>query len=465
MTRRTLAGGAFAAALMLWGGMASADQPFDPGMIPDGHLFRPDGITRAVVMLISDAGGWTAADDQRAAALRDQGAAVIGVDLPRYLATQVAQSDDCIYMVSDIEALAHQIERQAGTPSYAAPIIAGKGAGGALALDIAAQSPDATIGGVIAVDPPDGLAMKHTLCSGAPRRMAGDRTVYGLQPGTLPAPVTLHLTPDAPAEGRAHAAELVAGHSDVSVIDETGTADDVLTAALNDALSALSDSDQPLGLPLTILDAKPSYDTMAVVLSGDGGWRDIDMQIGQELQAKGVPVVGLDSLRYFWSERRPEEIAHDLARIIETYRTRWNVRHVLLAGYSFGADVLPRAYAMLPKADQDAVAMVSLLALSNEVDYQVSVEGWLGMSGSATTSPVDDIPHIPAGVAMCVYGEDEDDDPCPTLEGKGIEVVKLTGGHHFDGDYADLADRILAGLNSRLFGKGTAPAGNQGAGN
>lgn len=33
---------------------------------------------------------------------------------------------------------------------------------------------------------------------------------------------------------------------------------------------------------------------MAVIYSGDGGWRDIDKEVGNALQQQGVPVVGVE---------------------------------------------------------------------------------------------------------------------------------------------------------------------------
>ncbi len=35
------------------------------------------------------------------------------------------------------------------------------------------------------------------------------------------------------------------------------------------------------------------------------GWRDLDREIGENLQKEGIPVVGVDALRYFWNERQP----------------------------------------------------------------------------------------------------------------------------------------------------------------
>ena len=48
---------------------------------------------------------------------------------------------------------------------------------------------------------------------------------------------------------------------------------------------------------------------------------------------------------------------------------------------------------------------------------------------------------------LCIYGDDESDSLCPKLDPKKFDVVKLKGGHHFDGDYAGLARQILAAAN------------------
>src|SRR5262249_51182676 len=52
-----------------------------------------------------------------------------------------------------------------------------------------------------------------------------------------------------------------------------------------------------------------SGDTFAVLLSGDGGWAGIDKEVASRLAAHGIPVAGVDSLRYFWAPRTPEGLA------------------------------------------------------------------------------------------------------------------------------------------------------------
>jgi type IV secretory pathway VirJ component len=53
---------------------------------------------------------------------------------------------------------------------------------------------------------------------------------------------------------------------------------------------------------------------------------------------------------------------------------------------------------------------------------------------------------------LCVYGEGESDSICPGLPaGGGVTRVEIGKGHHFSGEYAALADRILA------FARGARP--------
>ncbi|AOF94263.1 AcvB/VirJ family lysyl-phosphatidylglycerol hydrolase [Sinorhizobium sp. RAC02] len=424
---------------------------FATGMIPADHILLPDGAPGASVFLISDAEGWGSEEDRQAANLVAKGAAVIGIDFPSYLRALRADVGDCVYMISDVESLAHQVQRAGGAASYNPPIVAGIGEGGALALAMIAQSPAATLGEAIAVDPVAGIPLDKVLCTPASKTKADGRTMYGFSDGPLPAPVTVFFTDKAQQAGRDHVAALKQAHADIDVRDETASALDTLAQSVADRVDAAGDTDGSLGLPLAILKAAPAFDTMAVVYSGDGGWRDIDKQVAGALQQRGIPVIGVDSLRYFWSERKPQETADDLSRIIGAFRKEWNVKHVLLVGYSFGADILPATYNLLSPEDRSRVPQLTLMALSHQVDYEISVSGWLGVAGEgAGGDPIDDIARIDPKRVQCISGTEEDDDPCPTLKSSGVEAIAINGGHHFDGDYEGLADRIVNGLKARL---------------
>ena len=82
-----------------------------------------------------------------------------------------AQSaDDCVYFVTDIEELSQLIQRSAGAETYLNPDPRGPGVGGSMVLALVAQSPLATIGRAVAVDPGADLPLPQELCSDAPHR-------------------------------------------------------------------------------------------------------------------------------------------------------------------------------------------------------------------------------------------------------------------------------------------------------
>jgi type IV secretory pathway VirJ component len=431
-------------------------QTFETGLIPSPHIFLPEGGVKGAVMLISDAAGWGDNEKAEADKLVAEGSVVIGVDFPSYIDAlrkyDVSENDGCVYLVSDIESLSQQVQRAAGNSPYHLPIIAGVGEGGALALAIAAQTPDATIGQTLAIDPLAGIPLTQELCTPAKKQTVGDRMIYGLSDIALPNPVIAAFTAAASKDGRAHVDELKKAHSDIDIRDASDDAQTTLSDTLDELVAASAAADNPLGLPLTILDAKPAFDTMAVIYSGDGGWRDIDKEVGAALQKQGIPVVGIDSLHYFWSERKPQETADDLGRIIELYRKQWQVKHVLLVGYSFGADVVPAAFTKLKAAPKSAVAQISLLSLSHEVDYQISVMGWLGAkTEGAGGDPVNDLKTVDPKLVQCIYGKEDDDEvACPDLKDSGVQVIALAGDHHFDENYELLTKTIVDGLKSRL---------------
>lgn len=430
---------------------AAGDPALELGMIPTPHIFRPVGTMRSNIFLLSDADGWNDAEDSQAKALAAKGALVVGIDLPSYIAALNKDEDDCIYMISDVESVAQQVQRSLGSGSYRSPVIAGTGAAGALVLGMIAQSPAATIGEAIAVDPQAGIMLTKQLCTPAEKQQDGERIIYGLTEGALPAPVTIYFSGSADAEGRKHAEALQASHPDIDIEEAQGSAAETLAEALTASIDAAGSDDATLGLPLTILEAAPKLDTMAIVYSGDGGWRDIDSEVAAALQADGVPVVGVDALRYFWSRKTPDETAADLSRIIRTYRKQWNVSHVVLIGYSFGADILPSTFNRLPPADRSKVSLLSLLALSHVADFEISVSGWLGGQGDGDGGdPTEALQSIDSKLVQCVYGTEDDDEACKGLAARGVEIIGIEGGHHFDEDYEKLAGYILKGLRSRL---------------
>ncbi|MDE2135935.1 MAG: virulence factor family protein, partial [Gammaproteobacteria bacterium] len=197
-------------------------------------------------------------------------------------------------------------------------------------------------------------------------------------------------------------------------------------------------------LPVNEVPAGGSSPELALLLTGDGGWAGLDQELAARLAQSGVPTVGLNSLKYFWSERTPEETARDVARLLRHYLVAWNKQRVLLVGYSFGADVLPFVVNRLPADLRARIASVSLLGIDANASFEVSVADWVG-SGGGGPRTVPELAALAPMPVLCIYGEGEADSICPGLPAGGaVTRAQIGRGHHFSGEYSALADRILA---------------------
>jgi type IV secretory pathway VirJ component len=401
---------------------AHAAESISGGRYGQVTLTKPTGGMTGFVVLFSEKSGWTPADQEAADALAAKGAMVIGVDTPRYAARLAADKTEksCHNLVGDAENMSHQLERTVQSNHYFSPILVGTGQGAILAERSLGQAPDNTVAGAVSLAADAQLDARFNPCPPDPtiihaKGLPGFMQRTALQPG------------------QTKAAALVA-----------------MTAPHLKKIEPATDSDVS-DLPLIELRAAQPTDLLAIVISGDGGWRDLDKTMALALQRDGVSVIGIDSLRYFWSEKTPQQTANDIARVIRAYNARWHTSHVALVGYSFGADVMPFAYNRLPDAVREQVSYISLMGFSPDADFQIRVTGWLGMHASEKALKVrPEFNKLPPSMVQCIYGEKEEDTLCPQLTKTGIEVVKLPGDHHFGGDYDALARRILAGWRKQI---------------
>jgi type IV secretory pathway VirJ component len=392
----------------------------DAGRLGRIAVFAPEGGRSGFVYLFSDAGGWESGLERTARRFSRHGTAVVGVDLPQYLQGLAATTQDqCHYTVAELEDWSHRLQRELGFEHYRSPILAGVGAGATLALAALAQSPDATVEGAVGADPTPSLATRVPLCAGAASRPAAGGFAY------------------------APAARLPGFWREASGVPALEQA---VLAALPAATRA---SSQLADLPLVEIPAAAPSQQLAVIYSGDGGWRDLDKQVGEYFAARGTPVVGVDSLRYFWRAKTPDETAADLARILGHYRGAWGAREALLVGYSFGAGVLPFAVNRLPADLRADVVQLSLLGLGPRAPFEFAVTDWLGGTPANALPVLPELVRLDLSRVQCFYGEEEAETLCTDPAVAAAEIVRTAGGHHFDGDYAALARRILDGAARR----------------
>jgi type IV secretory pathway VirJ component len=190
---------------------------------------------------------------------------------------------------------------------------------------------------------------------------------------------------------------------------------------------------------------------VAIIYSGDGGWQDLDKTIGEWMAAQDIHVVGVSTIKAFWTAREPKQVAADIEKLIADADPT-GALPVMLIGYSFGADVLPFAWPLLDAKTQARIRLFALLAPEKQTEFHVSVVGWLGIKGGSH-SVIDAIKALPPDPVLCVFGIEEiDDTPCKPETLPGMEIVHTPGEHHFDEDYPKLGQTILDAFDARKPG-------------
>jgi type IV secretory pathway VirJ component len=201
---------------------------------------------------------------------------------------------------------------------------------------------------------------------------------------------------------------------------------------------------QPNGLARSDVVIAPhgTAHALALVVSGDGGWHETERALARELADHGVAVIGINSLKYFWAKKEPRQVAADLARLLTGYGRTFGTRRYLLVGYSFGADIMPDVWPLLPKRVQDRVAVVSLLAPSRFADFEVTIATILGIPSVGSWPAA--IHRLPLERTQCFYGREEANRSACTRPAMARAQVKpMRGGHDLDGDVAAIAAAIL----------------------
>jgi type IV secretory pathway VirJ component len=401
------------------------------GRFPNLQLIIPDS-PRAVTLLLAGP-----AEFERAEALIRQlakeAAIVTRVDAEAFRRVLDASSGGCVFPSGDLDNLARFVQAYLKLPSYRPAILVGVGAGAGLAAGALTQAPPGTFAGAVVFDFCGDKPLGVPLCV-ADQRAATSRAT------STPDPLLRFRSDDHTCPVTAPA-PFAAPVEDASAFPAAFTT--LAAAASARATSAPSD----LGdLPINEVAATGSEhaDTFGVLLSGDGGWAGIDEEVSARLAERGVPIVGIDSLRYFWSARTPESTAADLDRVIERYQTVWNRPRVVLIGYSQGADVLPFVLNRISAKTRSAVVSAVALSLSTTATFEFHVRDWVGAAGDLPTLP--DVRRLAHGSLVCVYGKDDPDALCPQLDPNAFRVHALPGDHHFDGDYDRLAAIILDSL-------------------
>jgi type IV secretory pathway VirJ component len=468
---RVLRGSSVALLLLSAAQVHAATKLVHYGLFGNVHVASPAGEPKRTIVFISDKNGWDARAEALVSALSDDGALVLGVDLPAYLKEMLSINDKCSYPAAHIEEMSDWMQRHQQLKNFANPLLIGDGAGATFAYAVDAQAPKGTFAALITLGYDFSFRLPKPICTGdagkvtttdrspdGRERPAGEESWRVIPARVLPNPwlpfpfalqarrnVALPLVeswlknlelravgiPDAPAPG----AGLVA-------------AVDWLTAPAAAAPLPEDIADLPL---IEVAAQGTPANRIAIIITGDGGWAGLDIAVADQLARRGIAVVGLSSVKYFWQTRKPDEAADALTRIIGHYGAADPGADFVVIGYSFGAALSPVLINRLADAARERIAAQVLISPDAEAVFEIHVGDWFGSTQHEGAIPV--LPEIAKTKVpvICVHGADEGADGfCLKLAGKpNVRQLELAGGHHYNGDYDKLGASIYGALPNR----------------
>lgn len=441
--------------LLLWSAAHCGAETISHGRFENVAIYQPNGEVQRVVLFLGGEQGWNAQLSRSAQQLASQGALVAGIDSRALFANIERDGAECVFPDGDLENLSHFLQAYYRLPSYEPSVLVGYGAGAALNYAMLAQAPAETFAGGVSIDFCPELKLRKRLCeTRALHVVAVNKDRSMLVPDKLEAPWIVLQSRAAGACRAADVQRFVRGvpGSELVPVSQDAKAGG-WEAALSSAVQRLDPPPRARatppaeleGLPIIEVAAKQPGATLAILISGDGGWAGIDKAVAASLAERGIAVVGLDSLRYFWKERTPSSTAADVDRIVRHYMDAWDRNDVVLIGYSQGADVLPFVVNRLPAATRARVRLAAMLGLGEQAVFEFHLANWLSQSD-------DGLPIAPELQRMadirglCVYSDEGDKSSCPDAASGTLRAVNLPGGHHFGGDYDRVAALILQQL-------------------
>jgi len=190
--------------------------------------------------------------------------------------------------------------------------------------------------------------------------------------------------------------------------------------------------------------------TMAVLITGDGGWAPADKAMAASLAKRGIPVVGLDARTYLMNGRAADVMGTDLRRILRHYVDAWQRPEVIVIGYSRGAEMAPFMVARLPDDLRRRVRLVAMLGPAELTSFRFHwVDLVLDQPRDATIPVRPEIEKLRGTPMLCIYGRKDHDAICPSLDSALARPVARAGGHRVLPNEAEwLVTTITEGLSA-----------------
>jgi len=441
-------------------------------------LYHPAKEPTSVALFVSGDGGWQHGVINMAKNIARQGALVLGIDAKTYNMALARSGAKCYYPAADFEQLSLMIQKKYKFRTYFKPVLIGYSYGATYVYGILAQAPANTFKGAIGIGFSPDMDSRKPLCKGSGLNyhvLKPGVSIYlertknltapfivlnGVKDKSCPYAVTEAFLKDMPMT------ELVAlpkvGHG---FLASTGwftqfnvAYKKILNAPSFNELKAAKSGLQisevktimalPSDMALTVESAPQKNNLpLMMMISGDGGWTSFDQSLAESIARKGITVIGLDAQKYFWNAKTPDGVTSDISRVLVHYMQLFDKKTFMLAGYSFGASVVPFIAARLPQGLKGNLAGITVLSPDVTADFEIHISDMLSMgSDEDTYNVLAEVKKIKNLNPVCFFGAEEDQEVQHKFAALGIKVVSLPGNHHFNDDFSLIAESLYSSV-------------------
>lgn len=425
-------------------------------------VYMPKEKPSAVVLFVSGDGGWNSGVVDMGKCLAEEGAMVLGIDARHYTYYLNRRTDKCLYPAADFEELSIFVQKKYKLATYHKPVLAGYSFGAVLIYGILAQAPASTFQGAIALGFCPDINLKKPLCegSGLKQHVLKPNVSYYLERSEkLSAPfIVLNGVGDLTCPFAATEAFLkdMPG-AELIRLDQVGHGFKVQKnwmPKFREAFRKVAQASafvqmQPLpgDMSLSVVPASRKSDNPLIfMISGDGGWTSFDQDLAEALAKKNLGVIGLDAQKYFWNARTPEQTALDAEKVIAHYLEQYQKTNFILAGYSFGASIVPFIASRLSTKMRSQLKGVVSLSPDISADFEIHISDMLGIGNNERYNVIREMQKIRSCNPVCCFGSEEEQEITEKFKKAGIKVIILPGSHHFGNNYALIAEQVAGHL-------------------
>jgi len=192
---------------------------------------------------------------------------------------------------------------------------------------------------------------------------------------------------------------------------------------------------------------------LLLLISGEGGWRNFDQRLASYFQKDGFWVGGVDCLKYFWKAQDDRRaLASDMRAYAGTLARaagRAEDSPLILAGFSFGADLAP--WVAGGGGWDNRIAGLIMLGPDDVGSLQFRVLEIMGFEQHDHVFQVSEALSSSRGIpVLFIHGGDDEDSSAPQLAEAVVSPKKLLtvpkADHHFNGREAELRHSLFEGV-------------------